>query len=117
MASDPTCLEINLEEGMPTVEQAIKRLTFYLRTKKGSGVRTLKLIHGYGSSGTGGKIRIECRKYLESQQRRGEIKYFVPGEEFSIFDPQTQKLLIACPGLRRDHDLERRNNGITIVLL
>jgi len=102
---------------MPTVEQAMKRLTFHIRTKKNTGVRTLKLIHGYGSSGEGGAIRVECRKYLTSLQRKGEIKYFVMGEQFSIFDPQTQKLLIACPGLRRDHDLERHNNGITIVLL
>lgn len=117
MSNDPTCLEVNLEEGMPTVEQAIKRLTFHIRTKKSLGIKSMKLIHGYGSSGVGGRIRIETRKYLTALQKKGEIKYFIPGEEFSIFDPQTQKLLIVCPGLRRDHDLERHNNGITIVLL
>ena len=117
MSADPACAEVNLEEGMPTVEQAMKRLTFHVRTKKSLGIKALKLIHGYGSSGTGGRIRTECRGYLQSLQRRGEIRYFVPGEQFTIFDPQTQKLLLACPGLRRDHDLERHNNGITIVLL
>lgn len=102
---------------MPTAAQALKRLAFFVRTKKSLGVRALKIIHGYGSSGTGGRIRVECRGALAAMQKRGEIRFFVPGEQFTIFDEQTQKLLLACPGLRRDHDLERHNNGITMVLL
>ncbi len=108
---------VNLEEGMPRVEQAIKMLTFHINTKKQRGLGIIKIIHGFGSSGTGGGIRIKCRQYLESLKRRGVIVDFVPGESFTIFDPQTRALLDAFPQLRADRDLERHNNGVTIVRL
>ncbi|MDL2273863.1 Smr/MutS family protein [Oscillospiraceae bacterium OttesenSCG-928-G22] len=108
---------VNLEEGMPTAERAIKRLTFELRSSGGKGVSGLKLIHGYGSSGTGGVLRREVRKYLENEKRRGRIRSFVTGEAFSIFDEETRTLLGCCPDFRNDRDLERHNNGVTFVLL
>ncbi|NCB04874.1 MAG: hypothetical protein EOM69_05050 [Clostridia bacterium] len=107
---------VNLEEGMPLVEQAIKKLTFHIHLQKGAGVRAMKLIHGFGSSGKGGRIRVECRAYLASLKRRGVISAYIPGEDFSIFDAQTRQAIDRCGALRRDRDLERHNNGITIVL-
>ena len=41
----------------------------------------------------------------------------IPGERFSIFDEETRRAFLHCPELRRDCDLERSNNGITIVIL
>lgn len=108
---------INIEEGMPRVEQAIKKLTWHLHYKKQMGVVAVKIIHGFGSSGAGGSIRVKSREYLASLNRRGVIKAFVPGESFSIFDPDSRRMLDSCPQLRRDSDLERHNNGITMVLL
>ena len=43
--------------------------------------------------------------------------YVIPGEEFTIFEPRTLAAFQRCPGLRRDPDLERHNNGITVVVL
>ena len=108
---------INLETGKPTSLEAIKRLMAEIPNSKKLGFRVVKLIHGYGSSGTGGRIRIETRKYLQRQADAGQIKLFVPGESFSIFDEGTRAVLSACDELRRDHDLERHNNGVTFVLL
>ena len=48
--------EVNLEAGKPLVDQAIKRLTFELSHSRALGCTVLKIIHGYGSSGTGGRI-------------------------------------------------------------
>ena len=79
--------------------------------------RAVKLIHGYGSSGAGGKIRIAVRRQLLDLLRQGQIKAFIPGESFSIFDETTRKGLTYCPALRKDPDLDRYNNGITVVLL
>lgn len=45
--------EVNLEAGKPLVDQAIKRLTFELSHSRALGCTVLKIIHGYGSSGTG----------------------------------------------------------------
>ena len=44
---------------MPLVEHALKRMHFQMDTHRKTGVTVIKLIHGYGSSGTGGKIRIQ----------------------------------------------------------
>ncbi len=108
--------EVNIKSDMPTADMAIRRITYHLKTSKTLGVRALKIIHGYGSTGTGGKIRVEARRYLSEQRRKGVIRDFIPGEDFSIFDPATLKAFQACPDLRSDADLERHNNGITIVI-
>lgn len=109
--------EVNLEQGMPLVDAAVKRLTYELRNGKALGAGAVKLIHGYGSSGTGGKIRVAVRRYLEGQKARGLIRDFIPGERFSIFDEGTRAAFLVCGELRRDRDLERHNNGITVVIL
>ena len=112
-----TVKEVNIKSDMPTADDAIRRITYHLRTSKTFGEKALKIIHGYGSTGTGGKIRIEARRYLGEQKRKGFIRAYIPGEDFSIFDPATLDAFKACPDLRRDPDLERHNNGVTIVLL
>lgn len=109
--------EINLEQGMPLADAAVRRLTFELHHAKGLGYSALKLIHGYGSSGTGGRIRVEARAYLGRLKCRGEIRDFIPGEAFSIFSEQTREAFSLCEELRRDRDLERHNNGVTFLLL
>ena len=109
--------EINLETGKPAADTAIKRLTFELHNTKRLGVRVLKIIHGYGSSGTGGKIRVEARAYLERLRKKGEVKSIVTGEQFSIFDEATRAAFAIDNDLRADRDLERHNNGVTFVVL
>lgn len=112
-----TYREINLEQGMPTADAAIKRLTFEIHNSKSLGCTVLKIIHGYGSSGKGGKIRTEARGYLDRIVKKGTIKGFIEGERFSIFNEQTRNAFITCPELRKDSDLERYNNGVTFILL
>jgi len=109
--------EVNIKSGMPVVNDAIKRVTYNIKNAGPMGVSAIKLIHGYGSTGKGGGIRTETRKYLERLKARKEIKDFIIGEKFSIFDENTRKAFLVCDDLRKDSDLERHNNGITIVIL
>ncbi len=110
--------EVNLEAGMPQVDMAIRRLTYELHRAKDSGsTAVLKIIHGYGSSGTGGRIRVEARNYLGRLAARREIAGWIPGENFSIFDPETRSAFDRCPDLRKDRDLDRHNNGVTFILI
>ena len=109
--------EVDLERGMPTVRAALQRLTLELRRSRGLGCAAVKLIHGYGSSGKGGRIRVEARACLIRMKERGELRDVIPGEEFTIFEPRTLAAFQRCPGLRRDPDLERHNNGVTFVIL
>jgi hypothetical protein len=115
--ADRTLREVNLELGRPFVDQAIKRLTFEIQHSRSQGCTVLKIIHGYGSSGTGGRIRTESRKYLARLKDKGEVKDVIPGEKFSIFEEPTRRAFAVCSGLRQDHDLDRYNNGVTFILL
>ncbi|MEG2000145.1 MAG: Smr/MutS family protein [Evtepia sp.] len=99
------------------MDAAIKRLTFEIHQSKKMKITVLKIIHGYGSSGTGGRIRTESRRYLERLKQKNEIKDFIPGEKFSIFEPESRNALQVCPALRKDPDLDRHNNGVTFIVL
>ena len=112
-----TLREINLELGMPAASDAVRRLTFEVHHSKSMQCKVLKIIHGYGSSGKGGKIRTAARDRLTFLQGKQEIQYFIPGERFSIFDEPTRKALALCPSLRNDRDLDRSNNGVTFIVL
>ena len=102
---------------MPTVEQAVHRLTGELIRARAQRAKVVKLIHGYGSTGVGGKLRIGIRAALADRKRRGEIKEAVPGENWSIFDEGARRVLDAYPDLNRDRDFGQSNAGITIILM
>lgn len=108
---------LKIEEGMPTVEQAIRRINIEISAAKKQRITAIKIIHGYGSSGVGGRLRVELRKYFERQKRSGKIKGFIAGEDWSIFNKDAIAFLDKCSELRKDSDLNRSNNGITIILL
>ena len=109
--------EINIKSDMPTVDVAIRRITYNIKTAAAFGVSAIKIIHGYGSSGKGGSIRVEVRKYLDRQKSHGNIKDYIKGEDFSIFDEASRNSFKVCESLRQDCDIDRHNNGITIVIL
>ncbi|HBR01631.1 MAG TPA: hypothetical protein DD738_03390 [Ruminiclostridium sp.] len=96
---------------------ALRILSSEITRYKAQRVKALKLIHGYGSSGVGGVLRVAVRKELERLKSRGVIKLYIPGENFEIFSADTIKMLDCCGQLRNDRDLGRYNNGITLVLL
>ena len=82
-----------------------------------TGAGAVKLIHGYGSSGTGGRIRPAIRKTIAQMQRRREINDFLYGEDFHRGCENGRRVLGRMPYLDRDSDYNRNNPGITIVLL
>lgn len=109
--------EVNLEVGMPPVDTALRWLEAELHAARKMGRPGLKLIHGYGSSGTGGKIRTACRKYLREQLDAGRVRLVIRGEDFSIFSEETRRSFTLCAQLRGDPDLDRENRGVTFVIL
>jgi hypothetical protein len=108
---------INLEAGFPTLDDARRDAITALRQARRDGVRVLKVIHGYGSSGMGGKLCVGLRKSFRLRQAEGAIRDFVPGECFSIFNPTVLAMIETCPAVRGDPDLEAVNEGITLLWL
>ncbi len=108
---------ISLKEGMPTVDKAVSLLHQEIRNGKSSKKKIIKIIHGYGSSGTGGKIKRAIHKELTAMISDKTITGFIKGEDFSIFDEASRKARTLCPSLGRDSDYGNSNSGITIVVL
>jgi hypothetical protein len=108
---------VNLERGLPLVEEALVRLERELDLARMERCRVLTLIHGYGSSGRGGAIRHEVRAQLEYLKSRGRINDLLAGEEFSSRTGPGRQLLRRFPFLRDHADLNRANPGITLVVL
>jgi hypothetical protein len=118
MARKPARIKVvNLEDGMPTVEQARLRMQYELQAARKDGFAAVKLIHGYGSSGVGGTLRVELQQELRKATREGAIRAFIAGEDWGISDPSTWELLKRFPEWKKDVDLGRKNQGISIVLL
>lgn len=109
--------ELNIKAGMPTVDEARRILIESLQTARAGGVRVLKVIHGYGSSGVGGKLRGALRRSLELRKKEGAIKGFIKGENWNIFNEEARGLCDRFPFLRDDQDYNRENPGITMVEL
>ena len=108
---------VNLKEGMPRVNQALMQMDRELALARVEGCGLLKLVHGYGSTGAGGEIRIAVQKRLQEMNDRGQIRGFIFGENWSKSDEQTWRLVSARPELKQDRDLGKGNRGITIVEL
>jgi DNA-nicking Smr family endonuclease len=108
---------VNLEKGMPLVRQALERLELELQAGRRQGVKVLTLIHGYGSSGTGGAIKTAVQRQLQFLRHQGLVKEVIPGEEFEGRSGRGRQLLRRLPFLSEHRDLNRANPGITLVVL
>ena len=108
---------INLEDGMPKVEEARLCMQHELRVARQQGYAAVKLVHGYGSSGVGGSLRTELQKELQRMAAAGAVRSFIAGEQWRISDEKTWELLKRFPEWKRDSDLGKSNKGISIVLL
>jgi hypothetical protein len=108
---------VNLKIDMPLVHEALQRLESELALARQQRCTVLKLIHGYGSTGAGGDIRIAVQKRLYEMAQNGQIRACIYGENWSKSNEEAWKLLQEHPDLKNDSDVGRANRGITIVLL
>lgn len=116
MRSRPRMLVVNLEDGRPGVDEAIRRLGMKLDTARMQGVKLVRVIHGYGSSGKGGAIGEAVARHLADRKRRNLVRNYVWGGDW----PDTaaaRSLLERRPVLRESLRADSGNEGITFVEL
>jgi len=111
-----TVITINLEEGRPLVDEALDRLTRKLYDARMQRTKVVRCIHGYGSSGTGGAIKLAVRQELETARGNGTIQYYVNGEDYPHSDTG-RRLRSQFPQMEEHLRTDRRNRGITLVVL
>jgi hypothetical protein len=88
-----------------------------LQLARQSRTYALKVIHGYGSSGVGGDLRIALQSSLRQMAERGEIRGCIYGENWCKGDELSWSLVKEFPQLKHDPDFGAGNKGITIVVL
>jgi hypothetical protein len=110
-------VDINLKSGLPTVKEALRRLDVMLEGARSRGARVVRVIHGYGSTGGGGKIRAATRRRLTVLKLKGQIRQFLRGEHYSELTDKGRALLRAYPVLENSLRTDRLNRGITFVEL
>ncbi len=112
------CHVMNLESNMPLVEEAFERIHHHLEKLRGRGLRAIKVIHGHGSSGRGGKIRREFRQAMEYGLWGEAIIEVYFGEMLLPHLPQYQDLLKTYPALKNSITKDMQGNpGITLLIL
>ena len=108
---------VNLKHGMPLVREALAQLEREMNGARQQGCVLLKIVHGYGSHGVGGDIRIAVQKELRMLCELGGCAGVIFGEDWRISNELTWQLLQKHKSLKQDPDLGRGNHGITIVVL
>jgi|SRR6516225_4126500 len=117
MPKDRMLRVLDVEDGMPSVPQARARLNTEIDLARRNGVKVLKLVHGYGSSGVGGDLRIALQATLRQMAQNHEIGDCIFGENWRTSDERSWGLLKRMPELKGDIDLGKGNKGITLVVL
>ena len=105
---------VNLKSDMPTVDECRRRMHQEIHQARAKGLKALKFIHGYGSGGTGGKLRHAVRQSLDKLCREGRLGLVVYGEDLRS---KKTTLVKRLPLLAKDVDLKRANKGITLVIM
>lgn len=106
--------EINLEYGSPTVDIAVRNMVSQLGTCKGQGCKAVILVHGYGSSGAGGGIKIAVRSKLRESSLSGIVRSYCGGEHW--FERKGDLLGICQPLADYQRKIDG-NQGVTVVIL
>jgi hypothetical protein len=83
-----------------------------MKVRNSFTLRAIKVIHGYGSHGQGGHTKVTVRNWAFQFRRR--FRAIINGEDYDIFDDDTQELRNEC-GQLADNDLGIGNAGITLI--
>jgi hypothetical protein len=113
-AKRKTCATINLKQDLPSAEVAVRNVEREISCARGK-VSVLRIIHGWGSGGTGGKIKHQVHHRLETMLRQSKIKSFTPGEHYSDRTNAGRELLRRYPDLKKTLRSDSENLGISFV--
>jgi hypothetical protein len=109
---------INLEVGGPTADEALERLTTQVRAASEAGIRALIVIHGYGSSGSGGKIKWVVRDALENNYFSDRVDEYYFGEDLALGSSGYQAIMKRRASLRQHlSQFKIGNAGMTVLLM
>lgn len=104
----------DIKSSMLPLKEALEELQTVLKLT--ANEKIIKIIHGYGSTGVGGKIKKGVHQRLKELKSTHKIASFIPGEAFDSmlgFDEEIRKYRDL---LRQDSDYLKANPGITYII-
>ncbi len=111
-------IELNIKQDGPYVDEALERLTDYLRKSLEVGIKAIILIHGYGASGEGGRIKWAIHDALENNHYSDRVDEYHFGENVAFGTDAYHALLTRRPGLKSYlKRFKEGNAGMTVLLL
>ena len=115
-AEGPAVRDLDIEAGLPTVAEALRRLAAQLDRARADGVRVVRVIHGWGSNtGGGGRSRAAARQWLQGQREQRRIRLMLLGDHYTHTSPEGRDFIRRHPALRSSERTDRENPGITFV--
>jgi hypothetical protein len=109
---------LNLKFDSPSAEEALNRLTIGLRRASEVGIKAIILIHGYGASGEGGKIKWAVHDALENNYFSDRVDEYHFGEQTAFGSEAYHALLRRRPGLKAYlKHFKEGNAGMTVLIL
>ncbi|MFZ4061874.1 MAG: Smr/MutS family protein [Polynucleobacter sp.] len=111
-------LVLNLKFDSPSAEEALERLTVALRRASEVGIKAIILIHGYGASGEGGRIKWAVHNALENNYFADRVDEYHFGEQTAYGSEAYHALLRRRPSLKGYlKHFKEGNAGMTVLLL
>ncbi|MCU0104864.1 hypothetical protein N7603_04255 [Acholeplasma vituli] len=108
-------ITIDIKSDKPLVSVASARLLNGIRIHKNEKV--IKIIHGYGSTGVGGKIKQMVHTTLETLKAQHQIQDYIPGEALVSFMGYADLIQKYKPLIQTDSDYRKGNDGITYIFI
>lgn len=110
--------EINIKEDFPPVDVAVANMENEIDVNKKFGDSIIKIVHGYGSHGIGGAIKIGIREKLEIMKRRALILDYIKGESFTSKMVNDMKISTKLKQeLLCDSSIDSFNSGMTVIII
>lgn len=111
-------IELNIKHDNPSVNDALDNLAIKIRELQELGIRVIILIHGYGSSGEGGRIKRAIHEALELNRYADRVDEYFYGENLPYGSPAYHELMKKRPSLKQYlRYFKASNAGMTVLLL
>ena len=110
-------ITIDIKSDKQTVREAIAQFLIEMEAYQKGGFKVMKVIHGYGSHGVGGAIKVELLKTLRDLKNRKKIQDYITGNEWPTAKQVKKMAINYCPDLLADSEMTFVNSGVTIVIL